>query len=168
MATRRYDEGGYAESEDSKYDMPAPSSSMAEATELAAEKKQTFKEAFAAARRSGAKTFEYKGKKYTTELAGSASARKSAPAYERKEYAAVKPKVGETPYDTMNRRNRADEDAKAEIRSEANRLARRMGTGKHASGKPILAPEGYAKGGMTASRRGDGCAQRGKTRGKMV
>jgi hypothetical protein len=29
-------------------------------------------------------------------------------------------------------------------------------------------PEGMAKGGMTASRRGDGIAQRGKTRGTMV
>jgi hypothetical protein len=164
MATRRYDEGGYAESEDSKYDMPAPSSSMAEATEPAAEKKQTFKEAFAAARRSGAKTFEYNGKKYTTELASSKSEKPAA----RKSESASAARVGETPYDTMNRRNRADENAKAEIRSEANRLARRLGTGKHASGKPILAPEGYAKGGMTASRRGDGIAQRGKTRGKMV
>ena len=27
---------------------------------------------------------------------------------------------------------------------------------------------GYAKGGMTASKRADGCAMRGKTRGKMV
>jgi hypothetical protein len=27
---------------------------------------------------------------------------------------------------------------------------------------------GYAKGGMTASQRADGCAIRGKTRGKMV
>jgi len=27
---------------------------------------------------------------------------------------------------------------------------------------------GYAKGGMTASKRADGCCSRGKTRGKMV
>lgn len=30
------------------------------------------------------------------------------------------------------------------------------------------APIKKAKGGMTASKRADGCAQRGKTRGKMV
>jgi hypothetical protein len=36
----------------------------------------SFKEAFAAARKGGAKTFEYKGKKYTTELA---SAKPSTP-----------------------------------------------------------------------------------------
>jgi hypothetical protein len=29
-------------------------------------------------------------------------------------------------------------------------------------------PDDYAKGGMTASRRADGIAQRGKTRGKMI
>jgi hypothetical protein len=35
-------------------------------------------------------------------------------------------------------------------------------------GKPPTDPEGMAKGGMTASRRADGIAQRGKTRGTMV
>lgn len=29
-------------------------------------------------------------------------------------------------------------------------------------------PKYYAKGGMTASKRADGCAQRGKTRGKFL
>ena len=33
---------------------------------------------------------------------------------------------------------------------------------------PAPAPVKKAKGGMTASARADGCAQRGKTRGKMV
>jgi len=95
MATKRYDEGGYAESEDSKYDMPAPSSSMAEATEFAAEKKQTFKEAFAAARRSGAKTFEYNGKKYTTELASSKSEKPAARKSESAKTSAAKSEPAE-------------------------------------------------------------------------
>ena len=35
-------------------------------------------------------------------------------------------------------------------------------------GKPPTDPEGMAKGGMTASRRADGIAQRGKTRGTII
>jgi hypothetical protein len=35
-------------------------------------------------------------------------------------------------------------------------------------GKPPTDPEGMAKGGMTASRRADGIAQRGKTKGTIV
>jgi len=35
-------------------------------------------------------------------------------------------------------------------------------------GKPPTDPEGMAKGGMTASSRADGCAERGKTRGTIV
>jgi hypothetical protein len=159
--TKRYDEGGYADSEDSKYDMPAPKSSMAEATESAPEKKQSFKEAFAANRKAGAKTFEFNGKRYTTDLASGKPAEKPAPAAKPASMA----RVGETPYDTMNRRNREESAAKADIRGEANRLARRLGTGTHANGKPILAPEGYKKGGVT---RADGIAQRGKTRGRIV
>jgi hypothetical protein len=35
-------------------------------------------------------------------------------------------------------------------------------------GKPPTDPEGMAKGGMTASARADGCAERGKTKGTIV
>lgn len=35
-------------------------------------------------------------------------------------------------------------------------------------GKPPTDPEGMARGGMTASRRADGIAQRGKTRGTII
>ena len=41
------------------------------------------------------------------------------------------------------------------IRTSARNIAKKLGV------------SGYAKGGMTASSRGDGIAQRGKTRGKM-
>ena len=38
---------------------------------------------------------------------------------------------------------------------------------KDAAARKKISDMGYAKGGMTASKRGDGIAQRGKTRGKM-
>lgn len=51
-----------------------------------------------------------------------------------------------------------EQRAQKNMESERERLLRRG------------AKEGYAKGGMvgSASKRADGCAQRGKTRGKMV
>ena len=85
----------------------------------------TFKEAFAAARKEGDKTFEWRGKKYTTEMAPS------------------KPK---TP------------------------TKRKPLPGRAAEGK-MSDVVGAKKGGMvksSASKRGDGIAQRGKTRGRMV
>ena len=51
---------------------------------------------------------------------------------------------------------RAITGAKQEARNEIRRETK---------GK---APGAYAQGGMTASARADGCAQRGKTRGKLV
>jgi hypothetical protein len=85
----------------------------------------TFKEAFAAARKEGDKSFEWRGKKYTTEMAPS------------------KPK----------------EPTK-----------RKSLPGRAAEGK-MSDVVGAKKGGMvksSASKRGDGIAQRGKTRGRMV
>jgi hypothetical protein len=56
--------------DDSRYDPPAPKESMAEATKTV-ERKASFKEAFASARKAGDKTFEWNGKKFTTEVAQS-------------------------------------------------------------------------------------------------
>jgi hypothetical protein len=85
--------------------------------------KASFKEAFAEARAAGDKTFEWRGKKYTTEMA--------------------KPKAP---------------------------AKRRPLPGKAAEGK-MSDVVGAKKGGMvksSASKRGDGCAIKGKTRGRMV
>lgn len=43
-----------------------------------------------------------------------------------------------------------------------------LGSGIRVDGKPVKPAKKMASGGMTASRRGDGIAQRGKTRGTMV
>ena len=87
-----------------------------------AETKKTFKQAFAAARGAGDKTFEWNGKKYTTEMASGASKAAApakaaatttpAPAKRKYEY--------ETPFDRMNRENREREAT----RKESSKLAK--------------------------------------------
>lgn len=80
---KRYEEGGGVESyEDTnagmkeKYDAQQAADTSDEdlsrgGKEPVAAPKQSFSQAFAAARKGGGKTFEFNGKKYTTEMAGS-------------------------------------------------------------------------------------------------
>lgn len=149
-----------------------------EAAEPAAPRKQSFKEAFAEARRAGGKTFDWNGKKYTTEVAGAkpttkpatdtgdetARLRARAPAPAP---AAPKPKY-ETAYDRMNRRNREEAAARSAATPKGqDRILRDVRPGQ-VNAKTLL-PTGMKKGGSVskASGRADGCAQRGKTRGKI-
>jgi hypothetical protein len=101
--------------------------------------------------------------------AASTTAASSAPKTEP-----AKPKsTYETPYDRMNRTNREAAAAKADTAEETRRLRNRVPP----SGRGVintrdidqttLLPKKMAKGGMTASRRADGIAMRGKTRGKI-
>lgn len=138
--------------------------------------KQTFKQAFAAARGAGNKTFEWEGKKYTTQLASAAQAAKPAPVKPKTE-AAPAPKKKyeyEAPLERVFRENR-ERDA---TRKESAHLAR-----MHPAPKPRNLAErneryqnelrgvlGFKKGGAvkaSASSRADGIAKRGKTRGTM-
>lgn len=103
---RRFDEGGMTD-EDVKSFAGTPendsNAGMAEAaTEApaASAKKQSFKEAFAAARGAGDKTFEWNGKKFTTEMAKP----KAAPTAEAKP--ALK-------YQSLQDRAKSYEDARA-------------------------------------------------------
>jgi len=102
---------------------------------------KTFKQAFAEARKSGKDSFTWKGKKYNTELAKSKSAK------------ADEDLVNEH-FDSIGSGS-ASKDYDASQYVEAHDEATR-----------------FKKGGMvknsSAASRGDGCAQRGKTRGKMV
>lgn len=149
-----------------------------EAADQAAPRKQSFKEAFAEARRAGGKTFDWNGKKYTTEVAGAKTAAKPAtdtgdetarlraraPATAP---AAPKPKY-ETAYDRMNRRNREEAAARSAATPKGqDRILRDVRPGQ-VNAKTLL-PTGMKKGGSVskASGRADGCAQRGKTRGKI-
>lgn len=150
-----------------------------EAAEPLAPRKQSFKEAFAEARRGGGKTFEWNGKKYTTEMAGEKSASPRAaskPAATdtgdettrlRARAPAPKPKY-ETSYDRMNRRNREEAAARAASTPRGqDRILRDVRPG--AVNPKTLLPTGMKKGGSVskASSRGDGIAKRGKTRGKI-
>ena len=97
-------------------------------------KEETFGDAFKRARANGEKTFEYKGKKYTTETA------------DDKKFSNKAKKAGFT---------------SAETKGGAALMTRKDRKGD----KPM-----YKSGGSvsSASKRADGCAVKGKTRGKMV
>ena len=184
---RKFDDGGEVE-------MESGSGGYGEAPEMKAEpepeKPKTFKEAFAEARAAGDKTFTWNGKKYTTEVAGSkASApasRAASSASSEDEYsgrarlqkmfgtaegrANVKPDIKASDVAAAKKagmereaRNRADLFGPAT--TTLKKIGARMGP---QSMRDQLKAEGYAKGGMTASKRADGIAQRGKTRGTIV
>ncbi len=144
----------------------------------------SFKDAFAAARRAGGKTFEWQGKKYTTEMAGD---KKAAPASAPAPAAPAAPKAKQSIYDTSRdplvRRfkesmaeREADKQRSKEARAEVERLSKRSTPvsrdrdpyrGRTAEQR-MKDLRGYAGGGkVTASSRADGCAKRGKTKGKI-
>ena len=100
-------------------------------------KLSTFGAAFNMARKAGEKTFMYKGKKYTTEMAK------------------PKPKV----------------DADNPISKDEFLNMEKDALTKERNAKVQQESGSFKKGGAvrsSASRRADGCATRGKTRGKMV
>lgn len=79
----------------------------------------------------------------------------------------------ETPYDRMNRKNAEESSAKAETAAETERLRKRSpapGRGVFKTSEQKFMGSGYSKGGSVskASSRGDGIAQRGKTKGRMI
>lgn len=169
MAKKKYQEGGVAEGMNPNIDDDTRARAMKFVEEKveapAPARKQSFREAFAQARQGGEKTFEWNGKKYTTDLAKPAArvtdtgdetarlARRPMPA-KREPY--------ETPYDRMNRQNREAAAVRAAKAAPARAALRQAYT----SGEEM----GMKKGGMVgkASKRADGIAQRGKTKGRMI
>ena len=155
MATRkakRYDDGGEISAEDALAQSGSPendsNAGMKEAyKEPEAPKKETFKEAFAAARKAGDKTFEWNGKKFTTEMAGE---KKATPKAE----APAKPKY-EAPYDRMNRENREqgkDFDSlvgklKSKLTGEDTRKPLPLKSTKSETGNKFMGSTGLKKGG---------------------
>ena len=125
-----------------------PLREAAEAAKAEPMKMASFKEAFAEARKSGDKTFEYMGKKYTTELAKPKSESKTP----------AGPRASDT----------GDELSRLLRRSPSP--VPRTDLMRTSKGKVSLGEASFKKGGTvgSASRRADGCAQRGKTRGRMV
>jgi hypothetical protein len=141
---KRYNDGGLPdyEREPDEQDRKQQEGAMAEYTDRKEKEaimakplaKASFKEAFAEARAAGDKTFEWGGKKYTTEMASDKPKAKTASS------SPVTPKqIG---YKSSPRMS-------AEDRVKKERGMKSGGT-------------------VSASRRGDGCAIRGKTRGRMV
>ena len=114
MAKKRYDDGGEISAEDALAQSGSPendsNAGMAEAAETAP-KKTTFKEAFAAARKAGDKSFQWEGKKFSTEMAGE---KKAAPKAAPKAEAAPKTESAKP---------------KMNILEEAKDIARRRATG---------------------------------------
>ena len=155
--------------------------------------KQTFKQAFAAARSAGDKTFEWEGKKYTTQLASSAGAGRGgqggASAAQAAKSAPVKPKTEAAPapkkkyeYESAMDKMVRERREKLATNAETDRLANRYparGTSESRGQNRILRdltpgkvnPKTLLpmkKGGLaSASSRADGIAKRGKTRGTM-
>jgi hypothetical protein len=130
-------------------------------------KMASFKEAFAQARKAGDKTFEYMGKKYTTNLA---SERTRTPAQEARDdariFGANAPAEGKTA-SNLPREARGSADTRTAGQKFAARQERAADVVNRARREQL----GMKKGGSvasSASKRADGCATRGKTRGRMV
>jgi hypothetical protein len=161
--TKKYDgeEGSLVESDEMT---PAQRIEFSEKTgSTGPAKTMSFKEAFASARGAGDKTFEWQGKKYTTELAPSKPAKPAEPAPKTTKAVApeYKPTKATEPVKPRSFRSDLDELAKSNSSlGNVNMLA-----------KGRMAPEKkYAKGGSvsSASKRADGCAVKGKTKGRFV
>jgi hypothetical protein len=169
--TKRYDDGGMTD-EDVKSFAGTPenesTAGMREAYQPTKAKKPSFKEAFASARKAGDKTFQFEGKKFTTDLA---SDKKAAPAAK-----AAEPEKAKPQYQSLQDRARGYEAERAKSgvgmygttkREREDRKPLPLKSTKSESGYSGMGAMKFSKGGSTASRRADGIATKGKTRGKM-
>lgn len=156
--------GDYASSDDAKnlisaaereaveYEGEKIAKPLREAAQLAkyaasSQKVASFGEAFKEAKERGDKTFEYMGKKYTTETAKPKAQTKTAG-----------PRVTDT----------GDETLRLSSRRPSPMSGMKTVSSKARLGMADLS--GYKQGGKvsSASKRADGCAQRGKTKGRFV
>ena len=189
MKTRNFDTDGIAEDED-VVDVDSPNRKTALARSLAlanneepapentrvfaapdrfSPKPQDFKSAFAEARSAGSKTFEFNGKKYTTDLAKPTVPAAATTA--KSDFQKMEKTPSKLKYQSLQ--DRAEEYA---MKNKA------VGTGMYGTKKSepetrtpkramnltdmVGLSSQYAKGGSVSSRA-DGIAQRGKTRGRM-
>lgn len=130
----------------------------------------TFGQAFKEARARGDKTFDFGGKKYTTEMkSDKPSYRRTSGADKSPEYASA-PAKKQSIYDSS--RDPVVQGIKSAMTrsSEARTPTVKPFSARDVDPKTLLPRRQYAAGGkvLSASKRADGCAQRGKTRGKMV
>ena len=130
-------------------------------------KPSNFKSAFAAARAAGDKTFEFGGKKYTTELASSkpsASTSTSTSTSSTTQTSKSEPKVGRAGQATGVSSGPSFQDRQAMEYLQKKKEAGTSSFGTSQRSRKYAT--GMAKGG-SASSRADGIATKGKTRGKM-
>lgn len=166
----RYDDGGSVEMEEG-------SGGYGALSETESEKPKTFKEAFSEARSAGDKTFTFGGKKYTTETAGAKSSApvSGRPRGESGPTSTTRQMADRSAAEAMNARAASERRAAAARSAEAegareSRRATPSGTAPKRgvistaglNPKTMMPERGFAKGGSI-----DGCAQRGKTKGKV-
>lgn len=125
---------------------------------------KTFKQAFAEARRAGERTFTWRGKKYTTELAKpKAKAKAEEPDESMAETARLARQAKSAPAEKRGMGPKLT-FLTPERLSQSREAMRRSREGMKSGGSV----KKYASGGsVSASKRADGCAIRGKTRGKV-
>jgi hypothetical protein len=184
MKKRKFNDGGMPdyEREPDEQDRKIQEGAMAEYTDRKEKEavmakplaKASFKEAFADARAAGDKTFEYMGKKYTTEMAPS-----KPKATLKAEPKAVTKVESKTTSGLTNREKEikssgmsgkfvkgvAPDERRAPTTSsltKEERIRAASGGGKYVQGAVPMKSGGSVK--SSASKRADGCAIRGKTR----
>lgn len=156
--------------------------------EAEAQAAKTFKQAFAAARRAGDKSFQFGGKKYTTEMAApkakaSLQSESKAPlqnesssytgSIKRQALRASKDSYADGGVATSKPAPKKDAMPEWAKNERANRkqdeLNKREAEGAAKEVKRNMSTFGLKRGGSvsSASSRADGIAQRGKTRGKI-
>lgn len=156
---RRYDEGGTVD----ETDMDMPAKAMQAPSEVPADIKDiSFGEAFRNARDAGLKTFSFKGKKFTTNMAPSTSAKSAVEAATRRRQGEEAAASSKFPRETKNSKMLTDDPrSNAYFQGRVNPktlLPENPAMKRGGKVKP------FAKGGSVT--RGDGCAQRGKTKGR--
>ena len=188
MKTRKFARGDDVEGTDEgSADVSSASASDDSYTPPAAKAEpKTRGEAFRAARAAGDKTFEFEGKKYTTELAkpkatpAKEEAPKAAPAkrpgimqrMRDKDTAMVKSAQAKTRQGNADLGSANAGPSGTGGRLTGDRMSPAYGQGRVNPDTMLAMKKGggvkkFASGGSVSSRA-DGCAQRGKTRGKMV
>jgi hypothetical protein len=148
-----------------------PSKSVSVETESVSEEPskpeyKSFKEAFAAERKAGNKTFEYMGKKYTTDMAARTTVRDTGSDVARKEASYPKPALrAETNRDRAERyvakRAAARAEAAAADKSPKGQDRILVGITKNAGENKFMGSGKYANGGVvkraTAKSHGKAC-----------
>jgi len=186
---KRYDEGGDIETANASEDPIGTLNKLRGWTDTgeessrsmapAAEKKQSFKEAFASARGAGDKSFEWNGKKYTTEMASSKPSKVTDTGDEATRLAARMPKPQLKYQSLQDREIEAEAKRRAEGRTFYGTNKMKMPEREERKPLPLKSTKSetgytgmgslkFSKGGSVASRRADGIAERGKTKGRLL